>query len=506
MVGVAGRSRGCKTCRQARVKCDDAYPICKRCSRLKLTCSGRNPYPVFVDGLSHLQIRAEDDDNCLPSQQGDVPRGICRTPIATIRRPPTANYNEIFLSHLVKNLLSEKGIGDQSSRITDWVVATTQSNLQTPTSQLAVGAFAAGYYGKRLSDHAAMNQGSLLYVRALREIQRDLRHPERVVETMTLASSLFLAGYEITTFDNTSGWLTHFLGIGQLVKFRGPHRHQTGIDRDLFLAVRSSVALAYLVRKKRCFLEEFAWKIIPWAANPGLKNSTDYLFDIFCDLPSIMEDINILQGSPVASDYSTTPLWKALGDRIMTCLQSLYQWRVEWQEKFPETYYPVGLDRLRDMKAAQLESYPFSIAIFFTEPIRATEICLYNCMQILLFRALDRIPRSVVPKMTPSSLYPRGIIHMVNPSLLLSPGEGSIETFTSEICRMVYFQLLSYPGSSGAMQLMFPLQVASRNVHPESRTSKWLTGIIALVADGYGLGAVKFADKIFADTDSFIVV
>ncbi|EQB44502.1 hypothetical protein CGLO_16748 [Colletotrichum gloeosporioides Cg-14] len=38
MVGVAGRSKCCRTCRQRKKGCDLQQPICGNCSRLKITC------------------------------------------------------------------------------------------------------------------------------------------------------------------------------------------------------------------------------------------------------------------------------------------------------------------------------------------------------------------------------------------------------------------------------------------------------------------------------------
>ncbi|KAK9453366.1 hypothetical protein V1511DRAFT_505507 [Dipodascopsis uninucleata] len=47
MVGVAGGSRGCMNCRRRRIKCDEQYPICKRCIKSNLTCDGPKVGPVF---------------------------------------------------------------------------------------------------------------------------------------------------------------------------------------------------------------------------------------------------------------------------------------------------------------------------------------------------------------------------------------------------------------------------------------------------------------------------
>jgi hypothetical protein len=249
--------------------------------------------------------------------------------------------------------------------------------------------------------------------------------------------------------------------------------------------------LAHLISNKRCFLEEVAWKVVPWANDPDSKNIVDYLLDVLCDVPGILEDMRFLQETPIAQQ-NTLAMWAPLGLRIKSCMENLYRWRVKWEEDFSNTYYPMGLDSLKDLMVVHLETYPLSMAVFFTEPIHGTVICLYNSMLVILHRALARLPLSVVttaiPDIPPLGNYYRGL----NPKVLLAPGEGTVEDIVCEICRMVYNQLSSYPGSSGALQLMFPLQVAYRNIDPQSPTAEWLSKVISHVADVHGFEAAKY--------------
>ncbi|PYH45571.1 Zn(II)2Cys6 transcription factor domain-containing protein [Aspergillus saccharolyticus JOP 1030-1] len=48
MVGVAGQSKGCNTCRARKIACDQQRPECARCTRSPRACGGYERDRVFV--------------------------------------------------------------------------------------------------------------------------------------------------------------------------------------------------------------------------------------------------------------------------------------------------------------------------------------------------------------------------------------------------------------------------------------------------------------------------
>ncbi|KAJ5552051.1 hypothetical protein N7535_000002 [Penicillium sp. DV-2018c] len=64
-----GRSGGCVTCKQRRVRCDEAKPECQACHRLKLHCGGYNRSPKyaklkFKDQNHKFCTKTNQDVNC----------------------------------------------------------------------------------------------------------------------------------------------------------------------------------------------------------------------------------------------------------------------------------------------------------------------------------------------------------------------------------------------------------------------------------------------------------
>ncbi|PON23755.1 hypothetical protein TGAM01_v207402 [Trichoderma gamsii] len=476
MVGIGGRSRGCKTCRRARVKCDQNRPICFRCARLQLQCQGFNPFPVFIDGLSLNEIKA---DNATEGDRKEV----------SLLPAPSLDEDNIFTNHLIMSLfIPFQGSNTvPSPSLSLWLLSSILPSSKNQAPQLAVRACAAAYFGKIHRQCSAAERGTVLYTQALRQLQKELFDSEQVLKTDTLSATLLLALFEMITSKDMNGWLSHFLGVGHLIKFRGPQAHRDGPGKELFLTTRPSIILAYLIRRQRCFLEEDAWKTVPWADNPNSKTSMDCLNDIFCHLPGVMEDLQVpLQHAAVVQEAKISDI--ILCFQIKALFEKLYDWRVKWEQNFSHTYFNVGLGSLKDLNVFELDSYPFPTAIFFTEHLRVAEICIYNAMLLLLHQACRQLPDSIRPTVASyGNSYP-----WPHPSVLLTPGDGSVEDIIGEFCKLVYFQLLSYPGNTGAIQIMFPLQVAYRNANPESREARWLYKIISHIADCCGFNAVRF--------------
>lgn len=244
--------------------------------------------------------------------------------------------------------------------------------------------------------------------------------------------------------------------------------------------------IGHVVRNKRCFLEDDAWKLVPWASDPNTKEPKDYLIDIFCDVPGILDDLNSLRETSVSTEESFETCTH-LGLQINSLFKRLFQWRTDWGAQFSDTYFSVGRSTLEDLKVVHLDTYPFSTAIFFTEPIRVAEICLYNTVLAILHKAWSSIPTSTT--VTPCFDAHAGEF---NPTILLPPGKGSLRNIVGEICRTIYCLLLRFPGQTGALRLIFPVQVAYRSVEPSSEEAQWLSKIISHIAHSHGFESVKY--------------
>lgn len=173
-----------------------------------MKCKGFSPFPVFIDGLSLARIQPEGHENNIATS-------------ISIPSAPAQDKDNILITHLIHALfiVYQSDHETKSPVVARWIRATTQTTLESRSTELALRAVASVYYGKLHCDRFSADRGAMLYTRALSEIRRDLYDPVRVLETTTLAGTLLLALYEMVTFKDTFGWLTHFLGIGQIVSY-----------------------------------------------------------------------------------------------------------------------------------------------------------------------------------------------------------------------------------------------------------------------------------------------
>ncbi|KAL1961529.1 hypothetical protein VTN77DRAFT_1634 [Rasamsonia byssochlamydoides] len=388
---------------------------------------------------------------------------------ASLQRSHLSQDEEtLFTSHLVSSFFTEAVDSNSSPQVSPWVVFAMQHSSLNCASRLALHALAAAYFGKVHHHQRALRKGALLYVNALRELRGALLHTPHALDATTLTMTLFLAMYESVTFNDPAAWIR----IGRLIEARGPYRHQTGLEKEIFRMTRSVIALGHLVERKRCFLEQDVWKTLPWALSPGTKSVMDYLLDILCDVPGILEDADLLQQNSGGAP----------------------ELRRMWERQFSNAHFLVEIEQLGNVGVGKMEHCPFSTAVFFNEPIRVNELCVYDALLLILFRVGDSLG-------LPFTSPPYGSLQqpdccLPNPSTgLLLPGQGTVRDIAREICRMVPYTLLSYRGNAGAVMLAFPLQVAYRSVDENSAEAAWLDHVISHIADVRGFGAVKYMWK-----------
>jgi hypothetical protein len=188
------------------IEADQNRPICLRCARLKLECQGFNPFPVFIDGLSLNEIKA---DNTTEGDRKEI----------SLFPAPSLDEDNIFTTHLIMSLfIPFQGSNTMPSpSLSLWLMSSILPSNHNQAPQLAVRACAAAYFGKIHRQCSASERGTVLYTQALRQLQKELFDSEEVLKTDTLSATLLLALFEMITSKDMNGWLSHFLGVGHLV-------------------------------------------------------------------------------------------------------------------------------------------------------------------------------------------------------------------------------------------------------------------------------------------------
>jgi hypothetical protein len=160
--------------------------------------------------------------------------------------------------------------------------------------------------------------------------------------------------------------------------------------------------------------------------------------------------------------------------KILSTVDALYNWRWAWQAEFPDATYLTVPNTADSPGSMKLPPSPFQTVIWFRDPLRATELGFYDSLLLILQSMCEWFGISMEPSFAPLMSDP------------LLPLQGTRMDTALEICRMADYQLHGLRRSSGAFMLLFPLNVAYRNLVPNSAEALWLEKIMAWIADTHG--------------------
>jgi len=124
----------------------------------------------------------------------------------------------------------------------------------------AVRACTLAHLGCLNNSEHVMHESQALYGRALRLLSTVLQDPEKGTSSETLSATILLSFYEMLASDRDQSWIRHAGGASTLMKMRGPARHRTGFDREMFLAYRHALIIQSFETLTPCFLNEPEWR------------------------------------------------------------------------------------------------------------------------------------------------------------------------------------------------------------------------------------------------------
>ncbi|KAF4624353.1 hypothetical protein G7Y89_g13819 [Cudoniella acicularis] len=464
MVGVGGRSGGCHTCRRRRVKCDENHPKCQRCAKAKIPCEGYARDLKFVDEKGRAQkrvqikrqayleaIQAEEEQlrasrvarlqpTNRPTATGQVPSALS---LAGFR-------DKVELTFMLNKLFAGWRL------FIPWIMRGYRGTEDCTTTQ-AVKALSSIYFGRLHRQKESFDAGMISYCKALRLLGVDLKDPKAAFALPSVTNVLSLVIFEMMA-SSGGGMIQHLGGVHRLIQARGPERHQTRPELDVFETCRLGMVHNYMEKKKRCFLEEPQWQTVPWAIHPEAKDLLSLLCDRKCFLPGLLEDMEALRTGQRATPADI----RNLCQNIHTQLQELYNWRAAWECEYPNCSFLVAIDD---------PNIPYTSAIHFNSFSRAVEIGHYNTILLQLHRMGRILMGPGFSCTAPANCIP---ITRTNDALLLPADPKTVQDVGMEFLRMIHFELLQPHESGGYFQVMFPLRVIFEVFRPGSKDTPGL--------------------------------
>ncbi|RFU27315.1 hypothetical protein B7463_g9035, partial [Scytalidium lignicola] len=381
MVGVAGRSKGCNTCRQRHVKCDEVKPICQRCIKAGFECLGYSretqwfhtivaPFPQRQPSSTETATSSTVLTNDRRMQQQQSGRRIIPAVIPARLEIPqqmslVAFQSDFCFAYIFSNFVW-RGYGSL------WLERAAEGKLG-PVALDAAKALAQSTFGRSKKVADVEIQGGIHYSKSLQALAKELGNTQALLlegEACKLVVPILVLMMHASTLTDRMAATFHLQGVTKIINLCGPEAFQRQPLLNALEAARATLVVASLVTRKRVFFDTPQWRSVPWALNPMEKTPQSYLLDILASVPGILEEMNnhlqpsdnspssslnttfhSTQKAPsttsgsevrvsVAEDpflIPTTPdksLHSSIIMRVIHQLRALYRWRWHWEAHF----------------------------------------------------------------------------------------------------------------------------------------------------------------------------
>ncbi|KAE8140414.1 hypothetical protein BDV38DRAFT_269017 [Aspergillus pseudotamarii] len=272
-------SKGCRTCIQRRVKCDETRPNCRRCELRSIQCPGYRKPLTFVVSTPSDSRRPVGPN---PTYRSATSSAQCQRSNTSQSVPERGVWSYNNLDELVAPSLIQKTVAAQGVETLGFFIDATVPGLYyLYSARLSVNwmnfarrhvestldpfvwslrCLGALHLGMKHQDQDTIASSRSMYSRGIHGLRGLLRRPRFARSDMTLAIAVMLGIYEMMDPITPQSWLTHSSGIATLIRLRGPNAHRSGFGRTLLISFKSFIVADALIRGEACFLAEPAWQ------------------------------------------------------------------------------------------------------------------------------------------------------------------------------------------------------------------------------------------------------
>ncbi|KAJ5927837.1 hypothetical protein N7466_006793 [Penicillium verhagenii] len=298
MVGVAGKSKGCNTCRKRKIACDQEKPTCKRCTQSNRVCGGYEKERVFVlvqpaAEKTHTYLRSPPE----PQRNAKSPVEEARRVQATVPFTKRNSAYKLIQNHIECHSLIQAFLSNcfpsqwVSAAPRSWIALLGELPTKAETLEISTAAVAASALGNMFHMPDLVKTSHKYYTQGLRQLQKALYDPVLMHDDGTLAACMALSLYEALECPSagSEGYFSHCHGLIALIQARGVHAHTSGAGHQLFLGLRVPGILYALQRNDSTVLFDSKWMEQPWAEYT--KSPFDRVTDCFAHAPGILERV-----------------------------------------------------------------------------------------------------------------------------------------------------------------------------------------------------------------------
>ncbi|KAI1734169.1 hypothetical protein F4680DRAFT_439399 [Xylaria scruposa] len=350
MVGVAGKSQACNTCRERRLKCDLRQPFCRKCIKAKRECTGydrgdrvfvnRSPSSPSTSALSVLlgirtphKPRASKEIAISSASEVELHSLFSKYPINSQQ---FRNYAVEVLkaTYLPKYVNAETHHGSFS-----WVYGLKDLYKPSRSLDASLFAFCLSQLHATTIGKAPLSKCLDQYNTALHHLSLDLDNPETRVQEETLAAILVLSTCELFICPGQNGWSIHAHGIAEILRLRKPGMKSTPAWCHLITRMRVICTLEALTkRQSQIILENDIWRQV--VNESGLNGALDEVYIMITDVPNMLGKAVTL--SSISDQHILSTESAVVVQSMLTMIKSVKLWHDEfWKASSTPRYWSV---------------------------------------------------------------------------------------------------------------------------------------------------------------------
>lgn len=392
MVNIAGRSKGCSTCRRRRVKCDEKRPICNRCERCGFECSGAKEF-TFIDQRNLAQFGRYTTGWTSPAKSRDYPVYV---PFS-VTSPSLEGFQiQAFICYTSKYLLcgGPVDLALQGLQLNDLCTA-VKNGGDGQLFHITVLSLATIFYGAQHRNFSILAHGYLIHEETLRRLSNALSDPQCYLRDDIILSVISLIILEAFVPTGRKSYLKHMSGLEKLLELRGPNFHRSPRSREMLKGVRRMIILASMKRRQPSILAREEWKSIPWMSEDVAERAEYYLWNVLADYTVLVADYDeTMQNGAGLENVTHHQQRESIARRAQDMLGQLHEWKIAWNtdNQHSQSENSSAIAGVQPIPTSGETAPPSQTVLVFQNPSTATILMLYNTALIYVLQILSSLP------------------------------------------------------------------------------------------------------------------
>ena len=366
---------------------DENRPVCRRCERGGLECTGARDI-TFVEGTI---VNSRRTDKRVPVSTRDREPAKRQLPLSASL---TGNEMEIYICH-TRKYLRRGGPIDlalQGVQLGDIIKAGT-SVASGQIFHKAFLSFALIMFGSQHGKVQIIEQGYAIHGMALRQLNLALSDPNCRARDEVFLSVVTLALLECFVPSGSKNYTKHMIALEGLLELRDPSSRCSPKLSVLYKGVRHMILFASLRTGKPSILARKEWKKFLRAQCSQEELQEQDLFDVLADCTVLIAERDKLLADSVLDLERSTNERDEIKRKTLTLLSHLCAWKKRWDDDGRNSYSETPT--VTAGQPTREDSAPFLTTFEFSNAPAATMLMFYNTTLIQVLRVLASLPPPV---------------------------------------------------------------------------------------------------------------